>query len=34
MPPPCASDEHEFFVAYLTADPARSQGRFFFVVIL
>lgn len=34
MPPPCAPDEHEFFVAYLTADPARGQGRIAFRAIL
>ena len=34
MPPPCAPDEHEFFIAYLTADPARGQGRIAFRAIL
>ena len=34
MPPPRAPDEHEFLVAYLTADPARGQGRIAFRAIL
>ena len=34
MPPPCAPDEHEFLVAYLTADSARGQGRIAFRAIL